>query len=71
MCAKAICCGFLFKADNPVATSLSKKKKTEQKFHPPCDISAFYDLADLHKEPILFTPVKEAGETSPPPKVRR
>ena len=60
-------------ADKPVTVSLSKKRKSEQKCHPPCDISDFYDVADLTKEPILFSPVKEVkgtGESSPPPKVR-
>lgn len=50
----------------------SKGSRSEQLFHPPCDVSPFYDVADLEKEPILFTPVKQpaAQSSPPPPKVR-
>ena len=58
-----------FSVDNVFAAIQAKKGKTDQRFHPPCDISDFYDMADLRKEPILFTPEKETEQASPPPKV--
>ena len=50
-------------------TSQSKRAKSEPQCHAPCDVSAFYDVACLLKEPVLYTPVKTSDENSPPPKV--
>ncbi|KAL8574873.1 hypothetical protein ACOMHN_003433, partial [Nucella lapillus] len=40
----------------PDTPSLSRRKRSEEAFHPPCDKSDFYSMADLSTSPVYFNP---------------
>lgn len=35
------------------------RKKMDELYHPPCERSEFYNMADLAKPPVLFTPAED------------
>ncbi|XP_013417111.1 grainyhead-like protein 1 homolog isoform X2 [Lingula anatina] len=40
------------------------RKRQEDIYHPPCERSEFYAMADLQKQPLLFSPVAECNNFS-------
>ncbi|ELU04642.1 hypothetical protein CAPTEDRAFT_198092 [Capitella teleta] len=47
-----------------IAPSISagRRTRTDDVFHPPTEVSDFYGMAELSKQPLLFTPTADPGE---------
>ncbi|XP_014274417.1 protein grainyhead isoform X1 [Halyomorpha halys] len=41
------------------------RKKIEELYHPACERSEFYSMADLTKPPVLFTPAEDIDKLTP------
>lgn len=35
------------------------RKKMDEMYHPSCERSEFYNMADLNKPPVLFSPAED------------
>ena len=40
-------------------TAATGRKKIEELYHPACERSEFYSMADLTKPPVLYTPAED------------
>ncbi|XP_070194105.1 AF4/FMR2 family member lilli-like [Littorina saxatilis] len=52
------------KTPEPTVT-FSRRKRSEDVFHSPCDRSEFYSMADLSSPPMYFSPSYMTGEIQP------